>query len=331
MISRRRLIASTAFAALAAPHVRPAAAQQTITLRIAHVLSQAEPAHDACEWMARNVAQRTNNRVQIQVFGAGQLGGNREIFELVRQGANVMSLVDPSGVSDFIPDWGVLNGPYLLSNPFDYRKILRSDWYRELIERSAQQRMRVVTMNGFFGPRHSLGTKPLRNPDDMRGVAFRVPPTQMWLETFRALGTRPVTVPWPEVYNALSQNVVEAVEAPLASLWGSRLHETRRVISLTNHFNAWIGLVMNEQVYRRLPADVQTMLVEEGAKMGDHLTQLTIAANDDLIRRFEAAGIQIVRDIDIPAMTRATERVYSAIPGWSPGLYDRVRAILAAA
>ena len=80
----------------------------------------------------------------------------------------------------------------------------------------------------------------------------------------------------------------------------------------------------------RLPQDVQTMLIEEAAKMGDHLTELTLAANDDLIRRFEAANIQVVRDIDIPAMARATQSVYSAIPGWSPGLYERVRAILAA-
>jgi TRAP-type C4-dicarboxylate transport system substrate-binding protein len=264
------------------------------------------------------------------VFGQGQLGGNREQWELARQGANVMFLADPSGVGDFVPDWGVLNGPYLLANPQDFQKILRSDWYREMVERAAQQRWRVLTMNGFFGPRHSLANKPLRNPDDMRGVAFRVPPTHMWLETFRALGTRPVTVAWPEVYNALQQNVVDAVEAPLASLWGSRLHETRRVLSLTNHFNAWIGLVMNEQVFQRLPQEVRTLLAEESTKFGDDLTRRTLAANDEYLGRFASANIQVVRDVDLAAMARATASVYNSVPNWSQGLYQRVRNILSA-
>lgn len=330
MISRRSFARTVAAAALAAPALRGASAQQAITLRVAHVLSTAEPAHDACEAFARTVGERSGGRIQMQVFGQGQLGGNREQHELMRQGANVIILTDPSGVGDFVPDWGVLNGPYLLADPQDYRKILTSDWYREIVERAAQQRLRVLTMNGFFGPRHSLANKPLRNPDDMRGVAFRVPPTHMWLETFRALGTRPVTVPWPEVYNALSQNVVDAVEAPLASLWGSRLHETRRVLSLTNHFNAWVGLVMNEQVFQRLPQDLRALLSEEAGKMGEDLTRRTLAANDDLLRRFEGANIQIVRDVDIPAMARATASVYSSVPNWSPGLYQRVRGLLTA-
>jgi tripartite ATP-independent transporter DctP family solute receptor len=325
MISRRSVGAGL----VAAPAIfSKVHAQQTTTLRVAHVLSTAEPAHDAALAFADRVTKRSDGRMKLEVFGQGQLGGNKEQHELMRQGANVMILTDPSGVGDYVPDWGVLNGPYLLADPLEYRKILASPWYREMIDRAAQQRLRVLTMNGFFGARHALANKPLRNPNDMKGVAFRVPPTQMWLETFKALGTRPVTVAWPEVYSALQQGVADAVEAPLASLWGSKLHETRKVLSLTNHFNAWVGLVMNEQVFRRLPEASQSLLVEEAINYGNDLTQRTMASAKELEGRFEAAGVQIVRDIDIKAMAEATASVYSAIPGWSQGLYQRVRGIL---
>ena len=74
--------------------------------------------------------------------------------------------------------------------------------------------------------------------------ATRVPPNQMWIETFRSLGARPTTVQWSEIYNALQQNVVQAAEAPYGSLWGARLQEVRKIISTTGHFQAitgWLG------------------------------------------------------------------------------------------
>ena len=45
---------------------------------------------------------------------------NKEIYELMKTGANVIVLGDPSGVGDFVPDFGVLNGPYLLKEPGDH-------------------------------------------------------------------------------------------------------------------------------------------------------------------------------------------------------------------
>jgi tripartite ATP-independent transporter DctP family solute receptor len=321
-------MAAAGVAAAVAP--RGAAAQES-KLRVAHVLSAAEPAHDAAVAFAKRVSERSGGKLQVEVFPQGQLGGNKEQHELMKQGANVVILTDPSGVGDYVADFGVLNGPYLLTDPNDFQKILRSDWYKGMVDKAAREhRIRVLTMNGFFGARHSLANKPLRNPDDMKGVAFRVPPTLMWLETFRALGTRPVTIPWPEVYSALQQGVADAVEAPLASLWGSKLHETRKTLSLTTHFNAWVGLVMNEQVFQRLPADQRALLQEEALNYGNDLTRRTVAANDDYLKRFQEAGVTVVRDVDIPAMTRQTASVYKAIPNWSPGLHERVRGILTA-
>ena len=108
----------------------PARAQDTIRIRFAHSLSTTEPAHLAAEYFAKNVAQRTGNKVQIQLFPSEQLGPGKEVNEMIRQGANVMNITDPGYLSDFVPDIGVLNGPYLIKDPKDYAKLLASDWYK---------------------------------------------------------------------------------------------------------------------------------------------------------------------------------------------------------
>ena len=306
----------------------PAAAQNVVKIRFAHSLSATEPAHLAAEYFAKNVAARTSNRVQIQVFPGEQLGPGKEVNEMIRQGANVMNITDPGYLSDFVPDIGVLNGPYLIKDPKDYDKLLASDWYKSVEGKLNQAGFKLIMANGFFGQRHMISDKPIRKPEDAAGMTVRVPPNTMWIETFKSMGARPTTVQWSEVYNALQQNVVAAAEAPLGSLWGSKLHETRKVISMTGHFTAFVMWPINAGYFAKLPADVQQVLLEEGKKAGDHMTKLTLDQNQDYINKFKAAGVTFVTDVDLPAFQKATTGVYSAFPKWTPGLHGQVTKIV---
>jgi tripartite ATP-independent transporter DctP family solute receptor len=303
----------------------PAAAlAQDVKIRFAHSLSTTEPAHLAAEFFAKNVAARTNGKVQITVFPAEQLGPGKDVNEMIRQGANVMNITDPGYLSDFVPDVGVLNGPYLIKTPQDYEKLLASDWFKGIEQKLDAAGFKLIMANGFFGQRHLITDKPVRQPADMAGMTVRVPPNTMWIETFKAMGARPTTVQWSEVYNALSQNVVQGAEAPLGSLWGSKLHETRKYISLTGHFTAFVMWPINAAYFNKLPKDIQQVLVEEGKKAGDEMTRLTLASGDDYAAKFKAAGVTIVSDVDTAAFQSSTAGVYAAFPKWTPGLRDTV-------
>jgi len=247
---------------------------------------------------------------------------------MIRQGVNVMNITDPGYLSDFVPDIGVLNGPYLINDPKDYNKLLASDWYKGTEKKLETAGFRLVMANGFFGQRHLISTKAVRKPEDMNGMTVRVPPNTMWIETFKAMGARPTTVQWSEVYNALQQNVVVGAEAPLGSLWGSKLHEVRKFISMTGHFTAFVMWPINANYFNKLPADVQKLLLEEGKRAGDEMTRLTLDLQNDYMSKFKAAGVQFVTDVDINAFQKATNSVYSAFPKWTPGLHDTVLAAI---
>jgi len=304
------------------------ASAQEIKIRFAHSLSPTEPAHLAAEYFAKNVAARTNGRVQITVFPAEQLGPGKDVNEMIRQGANVMNITDPGYLSDFVPDVGVLNGPYLVKTPQEYEKLLASDWFKGIEKKLEAAGFKLIMANGFFGQRELISDKPVRKPEDMAGMTVRVPPNTMWIETFKAMGARPTTVQWAEVYNALQQHVVEGAEAPLGSLWGSKLQETRKVISLTGHFTAFVMWPINTAFFNKLPKDVQQILLEEGQRAGVEMTRLTLASQDEYLAKFKGAGVTIVSDVDIPAFQKATASVYKAFPKWTPGLRETVLANL---
>ncbi len=315
--------------AFAATLLAAAGAQaQDVKLRLAHSLSTTEPAHLAAEFFARNVKERSGGKVIVEVFPGEQLGSGKDVNEMIRQGANVMNITDFGYLSDFVPDVGVLNGPYVVKNYGEFKKVFASEWYKQQDQKLQQAGFRLIMAGAFFGARHMLAEKPIRTPADIQGLTVRVPPNTMWIETFKAMGARPTTVQWSEVYNALQQNVVAAAEAPYGSLWGSKLQEVRKVISTTGHFTATTTWPINAGYFNRLPKDVQTMLLEEGAKAGDEQTRLTIALENDYIAKFKAAGVTIVTDVDVAAFQKATVPVYTAFPKWTPGLHGTIEKIL---
>jgi len=314
-------VAAVAFAA--------GAGAQEFAFRVAHVVAPTEPMNIAAEHFAKLVEERSGGRIEVEVFPAGQLGGNVEIAEQVRLGAPIIHITDPGYLSDFVPDFGVLNGPYLVDDPADFMKVLVSDWYRGLVDDMAQNhRTRVLSMGWFFGNRHIIANKPVRTLADLENLAVRVPPNVMWIETFKALGARGTTLDWPEVYSGLANGVVDAAEAPLSSLYGSKLYESAKTISLTGHFTAFSGPVMHEDVYRSMPDDLRAIVDEAAVEAGVFMTDLVKERTADFRRMLEAEGVTFIEDVDIPAMRAATASVYSAFPKWSPGVYDTVRAIL---
>jgi tripartite ATP-independent transporter DctP family solute receptor len=315
-------------AALSATAGSVFAADEPIKIRLAHSLSTTEPAHLAAEYFAKNVAERSKGRVVINVFPGEQLGSGKEINEMIRQGANVMNITDHGYLSDFVPDIGILAGPYLVKDSSEFNKILASAWYKGVENQLEKTGLKLVMNNGFFGQRHVLANKTVSKPEDMNGMTIRVPPNPMWIETFKAIGARPATIQWSEVYSALEQNVVEAVEAPVGSLFGSKLQEVRKVLSLTGHFTSFTTWPINAAFFNRLPKDVQDILLQEGKRAGDEMTRLTLSSQQSYVDRLKAANVSISTSIDLAAFQKITAPVYKKFPKWSPNLHETVLAII---
>lgn len=112
---------------LAAAMMAGAAGAQEFKLRLGHPLTTADAVHTAMTYFADNVKKRSNGRVDIAVFPADQLGRQKDVGEMVRQGANVIQLTDALFLGEWVPDAAILQAPYLMDKPEDFRKILGSD------------------------------------------------------------------------------------------------------------------------------------------------------------------------------------------------------------
>jgi tripartite ATP-independent transporter DctP family solute receptor len=284
-----------------------------------------EPIVKVMHSFADRVKERTGGELRLSIFTGDQLGPQKKVNEMVKSGGAILNVTDYGQLSQFVPDLGIMAGPYMYTNLDKARKLFESDVFADMAARLEAQGMKLIMVDGLFGYRHVIANKPVRKPDDMNGMTIRVPASPIMMETFAAIGARPTALPWSDVYNSLQSNVVDAAEANYGSLAGSKLYETRKVVSETGHQIMFAAFVTSKAFFDKLPKDQQQVLLEEGKAAGAELTRLTLESDQAYAELLKQHGVQIIKDVDVEAFAAKAIQAYDAVPGLTPGIVERAR------
>lgn len=327
--ARARLAIVAGVAALPLFAIRRASAEPSFRFRLGHPLTTADAAHTAMVALADGLKKNSDGRIDVTVFPSDQLGAQADLGEMVRQGAAIIQLSDALFLGQYVPDAAVLQAPYLMDNPQDFRKLLGTPWLKDLDDRLAAKGMRVISWNNYFGTRQILSKKPIHKPADMAGMNFRAAAAPMYVEMVKAMGARPITTGFAEVYTGLAQGALDMLEAPLPTMWASKFYEQAKFAVLTRHMIGWDPVVMSETVYRSMPPDLQQVVLQSASSAADVMTKLKSQEEQDIIPKYRAAGVTVIEDVDIDAFRRVTAPIYDHYPGFTPGIKATVQGLLA--
>ncbi len=164
-------------------------------------------------------------------------------------------------------------------------------------------------------------------PEDLKGLRIRTPGATVWQATIRAMGASPTALAWAEVYPGIQQKVIDGCEAQYPAVVGARLYEVIKYVSKTSHFQLITPLVCSEQWFKKLPADFQTILLEEALKAGDIASQQTINDLDMYENTMKQNGVTIL-EVDRAPFKKACDKVYDELPRYRD-LKAQVEKILA--
>lgn len=310
-------------ACLAAAPLPALAADHTLSINTA--LTTDDPLYKGLESFRDAVAERSGGAIEVKLFPNSQLGPDEDVLEQARAGAPVAVVVDGGRLAVFQNEFGVLGAPYLASGYDGIRKVVTSplfeEWVAKLREASGHQ---VLSFNWWQGERQLWTNVPVTTPADLSGIRMRTPGAPVWIETIKAMGATPTPMPYAEVYSALEQKVIDAVEAQLPAGNGSKLFEVTKHLTKTAHINLITGLVTSAAWFDSLPADMQTILREEALKAGDVASYGTQDALAKIEEELKAAGMTI-SEIDVTPFKEATAGVYDTL-GYGD-LRDQLQAI----
>ena len=259
------------------------AATPTHTLKLTFADTQAHPLYDVLKRFSDDVTKRTSGAVEIQVFSIGQLGSGTNILTGLQTGI-IDFCAHTSGFIDTIfPKFQVVDLPFLFSDCRLGRALLDGPTGGKLLD--------MLPTKGIYGLGYghwgwrvvSTIDRKAPEPEGMKGLKIRVQPGAIFASTFKALGASPVAIDLTEVYLALSQRVIDAVETPMISLAATKHDEIVNTINMTNQvYN--VGVMMaSKSKFDALPKDAQEAIRAASVNLTKDW-RTTIAAKSDEAR-----------------------------------------------
>lgn len=283
------------------------------TLRVSTQMAESDPFCEGFRAIAERVNERAGGKLKVLVYPSAQLGSDEDVIEQAIQGVNVAVVTDAGRMANYVNDIGIVGVAYFADDYDELLKVEETNYWKECIRKLADENdIRVLSFNWFAGARHFLTNKPVKTPEDLKGLRIRTPGAPAWSESVRSLGATPVAMGWTEVYTAVQQKAIDGCESQHSANWGIRVYEVLKYIDKTGHFQLLNGLIVGEKWFKTLPKSYQDLLVEEFTKQGE----LTARQNIELADQFESQmvekGMEIV-EVDLDAFKKAADTAYDVL------------------
>jgi tripartite ATP-independent transporter DctP family solute receptor len=314
---RALLKAIGATAMVAGLSVAPAWAQAPIVLKMAHVYNPGNIWFETAEAYAKAVETRSGGKVKIQIAASGSTGDWPASIEGLKIGTNDIVLQSIGTLDRYNPLPGLEAYPYLIRDLDHFKKVYFGPVGAEFIEEVAKKSSFRIIGAGYRGARWLTSNKPVKNVNDIKGLKLRVPPLKMYRMTWDMLGASPVPMGAAELFTSMQQGVVDGQENPLEFIDNFKFNEVQKYAIDTRHIIGAMTWIYSDARFKRLPADVQTILKEEGDKVMLEASDKMAKMESGLRDKLSKSGMQF-NDIDREAIRSRLGGIAKEFPDLAP-------------
>ncbi|MEY8840548.1 TRAP transporter substrate-binding protein [Cribrihabitans sp. XS_ASV171] len=223
----------------------------------------------AAEDFGAELAEKSGGAHSVTVFPAQQLGNEAQMLQQLQTGALDMAFMTVAEVSNRAPDFGALYAPYLADDVAHAGRILRSETATGMLEQLPAKTGVVGIAYGMAGLRQIVSRGKVESADDLSGLKLRITPFDPILDFYNALGAAPTPMPLPDVYDALANGQVDAIDMDAELIWKLKYYEHADTVVQSNHMMfPMVGLV-SAKVWAGLSEDDRATIDELMSKYVD--------------------------------------------------------------
>lgn len=286
-----------------------APAAEPVTLRFAFSEAPESQTAQIMKTVKENIESRTEGRVIVEPHWSNELGSIADCIEQISLGGNIVSSTSASSWAPYgCADMTAMDSMFAFSSTDEIAKFNESDMWKAMVaELEENGGIHMICMNWAAAPRIILSNKAINSVDDLKGLLVRVP-TDTYAAWFSALGASPVSgIPFAEVYTNIESGVIEAAEAPAATLSDYSIQEVAKYAFLSNHTYAAACFGTSTAIWDLISADDQAIITEELTNGGVEFTKLCAEKNAEYLKAFEDAGVTVVEPSadDVAAFQKA--------------------------
>ncbi|MDQ7745754.1 TRAP transporter substrate-binding protein [Hydrogenophaga pseudoflava] len=288
----KRLFIKTLVATAALATVGIAAAQDKV-IKFANQNAAGHPIVQGMEKFAEIVAAKSGGKIKVNVFPGGQLGSDQANVSALQGGTLEMASMNSGIFASQVKEFAAYDLPFMFANGKEADAVVDGPFGQKM---HAKLEEKGLVGLGYYelGFRNITNSKrPITKVEDIAGLKLRVIPNPINVDWVKALDANPTPLPWPEVYAALEQKAVDGQENPVATIYGAKLYEVQKHMTLTNHQYNPQSVVISKKFWDTLSADEKKIIGDAVAESARFQRQQARASVASTLENLKKAGMTV--------------------------------------
>jgi TRAP-type transport system periplasmic protein len=277
-------------------------------IKITNGVNADHPVGAGVKKMEEILTAKSGGKMKLNAFWGGSAGGDLQATQALRAGTQEMVVTSSSPLVGIVKELGVFDLPFLFGNEKEVDAVLdgvAGAYFNKKLEEAGLVNL-AYWENGFRNLTNSK--KPVNKVEDFDGIKVRVMQNNIFLDTFKTLGTNAVPMAFGEVFTALETKTIDGQENPFVTINTSKFFEVQKYLSVTRHAYTPFLVLYSKKLWDQLsPAEQATL--REAAIEGQKVQRATIRTNDGkALAELKAKGMA-VNEITPAEQRRMFEKV----------------------
>ena len=279
-------------------------------IKLGHAINEQDVFHAAALHFKDGVESKTNGELTVSIYPNAALGDERNLLESLSMGTVDMGIITGGPVVNFLPGFGVLDLPFLFSNPEHAYKVLDGPVGQGFIKDMEKLGWKCLAY-GERGFRNLTNSKrPVGKPEDMKDLKVRVMQNQIYIDAFTALGANAVPMAWTEALTALQQGTIDGQENPLNVIAAYNINESNRYLTISRHAYAPNLIIMSMRTWNKLTPEQQAAVQECATAAAKYNRDIDNENEAEWLQKLKNAGMEVTEP-DLAAFREAVADVYA--------------------
>jgi TRAP-type C4-dicarboxylate transport system substrate-binding protein len=305
---------------------------KTFKWRAQSAFARGDFSADLLPGFAEEVKKKSNSRLIISTFYAGDLVPSEDTLKATSQGIIEIGQTCGALWQGVEPILGMQFGI-----PFGYKGTLKeietlidmTGLYGQFEAAYARQNCQLLGIH-TYGPYPALvSNKPVRSYEDFKGLKVRA--LLGVADLLKHIGASPGYIPGGEIYMALKLGTFDAATYSIDAIRGFKWHEVIKYYILPYWVDYYFGdIVVNKDAWNKLPEDLQKILKEAMVNFGNANKEVYEKEKQAILDMQKELGYEVVTlpDAEVEKIRKvAIEKVWPAEAKKSPENAKAIEAI----
>jgi tripartite ATP-independent transporter DctP family solute receptor len=277
---------------------------------------------------AELVNEKSNGRIEVQVYPAGQMGEMTDILTSVQSGSIQMTRTNPSWLADAgASAMNLLSLPFLFDDLESANEVLESDIGQQILD-SVEESNIMVKAIGYLEPSGRyffFKNKEVSSLEDISNLKIRVQTNELATEMVSSLGASATPISYNELYSSLQTGIVDGADNPLKGILNMSFYEVGTyVLDMAHQYEASVILI-NEDFFNGLSDEDQQIITESMEEGAAYYKEISDAALEEYRSQLEEKGMIFVTPDNTQEWKDAAQTIYS---DFAEGNEDILQAII---